>query len=235
MKIQYDSKIYFAGRAFIYYLLLMVLSLSITYPISRAINMPSLGALIFVFLCIAPFIWGKNFKNRFTQIVRLDFDKENFSIISFNIKTNNEIERHIYRWEDIKFYKVYFTPSKMTYIDLYLRSKKKKEFGFQDNKGQEESLNGESVFKIFHLFIKQYNDGKDEVDKIKLRPGFLTTKVGTSVLVGLEICLIVAGLLTIVKDGKALPFFLIAVFSSIPLFVKRKRDQELFRKLSAIE
>ena len=72
-------------------------------------------------------------------------------------------------------------------------------------------------------------------EKIKLKPGFLTTTLDASIVIILAISLIIAGILMIYKQGQAWPFFLIALPSSIPLLAKIKTDKDLFNKISRME
>ena len=107
-----------------------------------------------------------------------------------------------------------------------------KEFGFKDNKTEDESINSESIFSVFRTFVKQYNSDKELDDKIALNPGFLTTNAGTFFMLFEGILILFAAILVLFLHPKSFPFLLMSIFIFIPLLVKRKQDKKFYEKMS---
>jgi hypothetical protein len=237
MKQEYHTQIYHALRAFAFWLPLMILALLILIYIGVAINSPIFGAVGFILICIVPFFFQRRVRRKFTESAILEFDDYGFSIRISKLKNGNNEKKLSYNWDGIKSYKFYFTPSKLTYLDIYLRNQTHKEFGFKDNKSQEECMKGGnvSIFSIFRSYIKNYNSERALHEKIVVKPGFLLTKVGTFYMCLVGFLIIVAIIFIIIHNPKAIPFLFMGIFMFMPFIAKRKIDKDLYNELTRLE
>lgn len=233
MKQEYKSQIYYALKAFVVFLSVAILYLLIIGWIAVALGTPLIAGVGFGILCIVPWVFQKNFKEQFTKQAILEFDEHGFSITTCNLKDEKEVKKAIYYWKDIKSYKFYFTPSNLTYLDIYLRNGKRKEFGFKDDKTQEVSTNVDniSIFNVFRSFVKKYNSDKELDDNIALRPGFLITRAGTNYICFVGALMLAAVVLVIILNPKSFPFLFMGIFIFLPLIAKRRQDKILYDKL----
>jgi Flp pilus assembly protein TadB len=120
-------------------------------------------------------------------------------------------------------------------LDLYFKNGGWKEFGFKDNKTEEESIRGESIFSIFRDYVKQHNSDEKESEKIFLKPGFLTTSSGTFFIVCIAILILAAIIFILSKNPRSFPFLIMSIFIFIPLLVKRSQDKKLYEKMSKLD
>lgn len=237
MKQEYQTQIYYSFNAFAAWLLIIIVPLAIFVCLAVAIKSPIFGVIGLILVFIMPFFFQSNIKRRFTKSAFLEFDENVFSIQISDLD-NKTIERTTsYRWSEIKAYKFYFTPSKLTYLDIYLRDGKCSEFGFKDNKTQGESIRADdlNIFNVFRSFIKKYNSNKMDDEKIILRPGFLTTRKGTFIMFLLGALILTGLLILIFANPSSSPFLFIGIFIFIPLLVKRKSDKNLYDQMSDLQ
>lgn len=162
MERKYNCRVYNTLRAFLYCSSIWVLFMALLSFVSLRLNILILFPVGFICSLTLPFISQRKIKNFFTKNAILVFDTFSFSIELRRLKDNEPSKEIKYNWDDIKAYKFYFTPSKLTYVDIYFKNGGWKEFGFKDNKTEEESISSESIFSIFRNYVKQYNSGKDE-------------------------------------------------------------------------
>lgn len=235
MKQKYNCQVYNALRSFLYCLLIWVLFMALIAFVSLGLNILILFPLGFVSSLILPFLFQKKIKNYFTREASIEFDKSFFIINIMKFNSHEILKVLKYNWDEIKAYKFYFTPSKLTYLDIYLKDGSWKEFGFKDNKTEEESINSESIFSVFRSFANQYNLNKELYDRIALKPGFLTTNTGLFVLIFIGFIAAVASILVLFKSPKSFPFLLMGIFIFIPLLVKRTQDKKFYEKMSKLD
>lgn len=236
MKKQYNSLITYALKGTIYLFFIMVILMTFLILIAVKLDMgSSIVGFSLTLLFISPFLFEKKIKDFFTKRVFLKFDSQAFSITLCNLKSDNGMKEMVYKWDELKAYKFYFTSRKFTYMDIYLKNGTHRKFGFKDNKTEEESIKQESVFSLFRSFVKQYNSDKEPDQEINLKAGFLTTKIGTLLLWGICLLILIAIIIHIVKDIKSFPFLLIGVCAVIPLILKRKQEKSLYEKLSNLD
>jgi Flp pilus assembly protein TadB len=232
---QYICQIYNARRSFLYCLLIWMSFMVIIFLISLWLNILVFVPIAFAGSLILPFIFQKKIKRYFTRDAFLEFDDSSFSITLKKVNKEATIKVLKYNWDDIKAYKFYFTPSKLTYLDIYFKKSRWKEFGFKDDKTEEESMNSESVFSVFRSFVKRYNSTNELNGKIILKPGFLTTNVAGLFIIIVVGFIILASILVIFKNPKSFPFLLMGIFIFIPLLVKRSQDKKNYEKVSKLD
>lgn len=236
MQKTYKCQIYYAGKAFI-----------IEFPIFMAFTIllmlfliylnisPSIGVVIVITFWISPFVFQKKIRNKFTKNALLEFDDNSFSITTSNLNDNEKASTLSYNWDEIKAYKFYFTDSKLTYLDIYLKNGKFKEFGFKDNKTEEESINNESVFSIFYSFIKKYNADKPHNEKIYFAPGFLVKPVGIFLLFILAALIAIDITLHILKYESNIGFIIFATALFLGLIGKRIEQKRLYERMRKLD
>jgi hypothetical protein len=209
-------------------------TIAVDIYIAVILKSPVLGTVGFVLICTMPFLFQKSVKELFTKDTILKFDDDSFLVIMYRQKDEARRKSVSYRWSDIKAYKFYFTISNLTCLDIYLRNGKRAEFQFKDNMGQEESIKvgNHSIFNVFRSFIREYNNGKPENEKIELKPPFLTTKRGMFWLVLVGILVIVAIITLVITNSKSFGFLFMGMFAFLPLLAKRRNDKLLFQRIS---
>jgi len=232
---QYSLCVYNAKKAFAYTFPLFVLVIFLFLYTGASIHSFAFSIISFIIICLIPFIFEKRIKRFFTKNALIEFNARFFSLQLRHIKDNTIIKETKYNWNDIKAYKFYFTPSRLTYMDIYFKKGGWKEFGFKDNKTEEESINGESIFSIFRDYVKQYNSDKEQNEKIILKPGFLTTSSGTFFMVCIAILILTAITFILFKNPRSFPFLIMSIFIFIPLLVKRSQDKKLYEKMSKLD
>lgn len=235
MKQKYICQVYNALQSFLYCLLIWILFMTLIALISLSMNILILFPIGFVCSLTLPFIFQKKIKRFFTKDALLEFDDLSFCIELRKLKNNKVIKESKYNWNDIKAYKFYFTPSKLTYLDIYLKNGSWSEFGFKDNKTEDESINSESIISTFRAFVRRYNSEKEQNDKIILRPGFLTTASGTFFMLCVAVLILTAIIFALIKSPKSLPFLLMSIFIFIPLVIKRRQDKKFYEKMNKLE
>jgi hypothetical protein len=186
---------------------------------------------------VVPFFFQKKVKEHFTREVLLEFKVDAFVLNIYSLRKADKATLIYYNWEDIGGYKFYFTPSELTYLDLYLRNGKRKEFAFKENKDQEESIKpgNASIFNIFRSFVADYNIDKKGAQKIMLKPGSLTTKRGGLWLSFAGILTILAIIFLVVNNSGSFAFLFVGLSAYLPLLAKRKSDKRLYDRICEME
>jgi hypothetical protein len=229
---EYKTEKYNAIKAFVYLFVLFVITMLLVIYLSVKLNMPLLGVIYFICFTIFLFLFKKKILDLFTNRIILEFNEDAFIITETSLKEDNFIDKSTFIWKDIKSYKVYFTPSKLTYLTIYHRNGSSKTYGFKDNKTFQEAIKQESVFNLFYYYVKLFNNNNN-ANKIILAPPFLTSKLGTSVLFSIVGLSIMAACIHIFKAPKSSPFTLIMAFFMILILLgKRKQDKESYNKIS---
>lgn len=235
METNYKTSVYHVISASIMLFAILVTMIAILIGLGVVTKSPVLGGIGVVIVCLSPLLYQKKFKRRFTKDVDMAFDSNGFYFKFYNLESKGKVELLNYNWDDIDSYKFYFTPSKFTGLDIYCRNGKNKRFIFLDNKTQEESIKQKSIFSIFRFYIKDYNLSKTKEGKIIIRPGFLTTKVGTLVIWCCGILIIASIILHISKFNASIPFLIIGICSFFPLLLKRRQDKKMYEQMSNLD
>lgn len=95
----------------------------------------------------------------------------------------------------------------------------------------EQNDNGQNVFKNLFSFLKDYNVGKAENEKIILLPNFYNTKSGRLIINGIAILIVVAVILLILIKPEAIPFgLLVGIFFFARIKSQQKKDLELINR-----
>ncbi|MEP6684591.1 MAG: hypothetical protein ABJA35_15075 [Parafilimonas sp.] len=230
---KYSCQIYYAARAFIIgfpifmaiTIMLMLLGVLLKIP-------AGIGVIIVIIFWVSPFFFEKRIKKIFTRKALLEFNNDCFSVAISKLGCDEIQKTLTYEWGEIKAYKFYFTPSKLTYLDIYLKNGVHKEFGFKDDKTEEESIKSESVFSIFYSFIKEYNSDKKDVEKIKFLSGVFATKKGVILLCVLASLIIIDITLHILKYDSNIGFLIFGGATLLGLIVKRKQQQNFYKRMS---
>jgi hypothetical protein len=193
---------------------------------------PFIGVTLVAIFWVSPFIFEKKIKDKFTKNALLDFDNDNFSITTSNLNDDKAASTLTYHWNELKAYKFYFTGSKLTCLNIYLKNGKRREFGFKDNKTEEESINGESVFSIFYSFIKKYNTDKPDTEKIIFAPGLMAKPAGGLLLFILAALIATDITLHILKRENNIGFIVFASALLLGLLVKRMQQKRLYERMT---
>jgi hypothetical protein len=234
MKKEYETEIYYSRKSFVYlFSIIMVLFIAL-YFWGIMFNTPLFPILGFIFLCFLPFFFQKRIKNFFTKRAFLEFDDFRISIKVYQHNNDFNTNKLIFNWHEIKSYKIYFSPSKITILTFYFKNGSSKTFGFKDNKTFDEAMEGESVFYIFYSFVNRYNLNKDTNKKINLTRSFLSSKHGTIALAFEAVFIISAFFLHIIKQPNSSFLTLLLGFSIvIQQIVKRKSENKLYNKITS--
>lgn len=235
MKNEYCSQIYKPIQAFIYCFICWLFIMAFFAFLALKLKINALFPIGFICTGIVPFLFQKRIKDLFTKRAIISFDNESFSITTYSLNNEEEVKKIIFKWDELKSYKFYFTPRKLTYMDIYLKNGTPKEFGFKDNKTEEESINGESIYSIFRSFVNQYNSDKEANEKIDFSPGFLTTGKGLFILCCLGTLIIVDIILHITKYDTHIGFLIIGAAMLLGLIAKRKQQKAFYEKMSNLK
>ncbi len=232
MRNEYNTQVYKPIRAFIYCFISWIFIMAAFALMAIKLKIKILFPIGFIFTGIIPFLFQKKIKNLFTKRAVIGFDSENFSITTHNLDNDDKVKKIAYRWDEVKSYKFYFTASKITYMDIYLKNGSSKEFGFKDNKTEQESIKVESIYSIFRTYINLYNTNKGDSEKIDFAAGFLTTFKGLIILYFLGILVVADIILHITKYDTSVGFLIMAFFMLITLIAKRKQQQKFYKKMN---
>jgi hypothetical protein len=234
---QIRTQVYRVFMTFWFCLLLTLSLTAITLAIAVKLKIATIGVGGFFAALFLPVIFMRKIKALFTREALLNFDKENFTIATFRLGREKEIKSYSYRWEEIRAYKIYFTVSNLTFLDLFLRNGKFKEFAFKEGKTFDESVNdeGANLLKCFRSSVKEFNQQREGQSQITLSPGLLTTSAGTFWLVAVGALLIAAILVLIFVKGSSAAFLLIGLGAYLPLLVKRRMDKASFKKMMELD
>jgi hypothetical protein len=227
----YSCNVYNARNLFLFCFAAFILILGIFAIIGLLAKIIFILPLGFVILSVTIFSYQKKIKNLFTKRAFLEFTNESFTVTLRNLKNERGIVKSVFFWEEIKSYKFYFTPSKLTYLDIYPKKGGFREFGFIDDKTEDQSIEEDSVFSIFRSYVKKYNSDKDEILKIVFVPGFLATKTGGVLLIFLGFAFLVIAISYMIFNARFNPVFLIGLFAFLPLIAKRKNDKNFYTRM----
>jgi len=229
MKKEYTCAVYNAKKAFFFLLVILVAYIFVIGYITIQLKLLGLAVVAFIAGMAGPLFFLKKIKALFTYDALLVFDGDGISITISN-SNGKKSGTYSYSWDNVKAYKFYFTPSSLTYLDIYPRRGSFKEFGFKDKDSEDLAVKEESVFSLFRSYVRQYNQDKTETEKIQLTPGFLTTPAGTIVLAALALLITSAAVIYFVRGGR-MPLFLMAFFIFLPLLGKRSSDKSFYNRM----
>ena len=236
MEREYKCEVYRGLKAFAVSLLVFMLVSALIIYVSVELKSTIIGAVGFLVLFITPIVLQKKIKDEFTTQVLLEFNEDAFSILTYR-RSGEPSKKMSYDWQNIKSYKFYFTPSNLTCLDIYFVNGGWKEFAFKDGKDQEEATKSEndSIFNIFRSFAKAYNYRKMEGEKINLKPGFLTTKLGTNLLWPVGFLALAAITVIAITNSSSFAFLFIGLFAYLPLLAKRRTDKAFYEKMRSLD
>ncbi|MEO8109502.1 MAG: hypothetical protein ABI594_05710 [Ginsengibacter sp.] len=235
MEEEYKCQIYYVLSAFVIALsvtLILVLSAIFLWLTEYVSGL--LPILVLTLCFIIQFSFKKKIKNVFTKNCVLKFNNSAFCISIYSL-SNSAVKTVTIYWEQLKGYKINFTESEFTVLDFYLKKKLHKKFVFIDNKNEEESINGESIFSILRSHIKQINSASAIDKQIKFVPGFLATNRGLYTLWILGVLAIAAFILHIIKNNNDWPMFGLGIMFFLPLIFVRKDQQRLYNKIKSLD
>jgi hypothetical protein len=236
MEKKYNCQIYYALKGFYYSFPFLALIIVIAFILVRFLYVPSyIGVILIISSWILPFFFQKRIKNKFTKNVLLEFSDSMFSIVTSDLNNTETTSTLNYNWNEIKAYKFYFTPSKLTYLDIYLKNGTHKKFGFKDNKTEEESINRESVFSIFYSFVKTYNVDKPCNEKINFVPGLFAKPIGVILLCVLAALIIVDIILHVLKYDNNIGFIIFGATIFLGLLVSRAQQKKLYERMIRLD
>lgn len=229
---KYNCQIYFAFKAFIVSFLIIVILIGVNFLLVRFLKMPTdLGFILLIVTFISPFLLQKKLKQKFTKNVSLVFDDSSFSITTSNLNNAEIKSSSTYNWNEIKAYKFNFTPSKLTYLDIYLKDGTHKQFGFKDNKTEEESIKDESVFSIFYSYVKTYNADKPDNEKINFVPGLFAKPTGFILLSMLAVLIAADIILHVLKYDNNIGFIILGASIFLGLLVQRTQQKRFYERM----
>ncbi|MEI7595985.1 MAG: hypothetical protein WCK02_09575 [Bacteroidota bacterium] len=236
MKTEYKTEDYNATKGFLYFFIAIMLFVTILILVGMWLNAPYLGVIGFICFCILPFAFEKKIKQIFTKRIFLEFDDLSFSVTKYHLKNETAEGQLNLKWSEIQSYKFYFSPAKNTILTLYLKNGGSKTWGFKDNKTSKEAIGGESLFSIFHSYIKNYNVDKNNDERIMLNQGFLNSKTG-SVIIYSEIVIIISGFIFHLMMHPQSSFLTLLMGFSLVIqqFLKRKQEKALYDTISKLD
>ena len=130
---EYKCKLYFALKAFTICFSVVLLMWGMAFILVRFMRFPPVfGIVVIISSMIIPFFFQKKIKSFFTKGCVLQLDLEKFVIITSNLSNHTDSKEVIYKWDQIKSYRFYFSTSKLTNLDICLKDGSLKEFGFID-------------------------------------------------------------------------------------------------------
>lgn len=232
----YNTQIYLSVKsalwAFLTFLFLSSLLIFIAVIFRAGDSFVLIG---FAFLAITPFVFLQKLRNIFTRNVTAEFNSQSFLIKEYELKRENLINEFSCRWEDIKSYKCSFSSSRYTSISIDLKSGASKNYLFKDNKTENQSLQEESIFSIFHCYVSQYNANKRLNERISLSPSFLATKTGTVCIILLAILGIAAIILQFLLAGKLALSTLMSFSIFLQLVIRRKNYKRTYNNIMKLD
>lgn len=237
MRTEYKTENYDATKGFLVLWVTFMVAILFLILIGLWLNVPPLvGVFCYIFLCILPFAVEKKIKQLFTQRIFLEFNELSFSVTKYHLKKETLEGQLNFKWSEIQSYKFYFSPAKNTILTFYLKNGKSKTWGFKDNKTSKEAIGGDSLFSVFHSYIKNYNVGKSNDEKITLNQGFLNSKTGSVILYS-EIVIIISGFIFHLIMHPQSSFLTLFMGFSLLLqqFLKRKQEKSLYDKISKLD
>lgn len=204
--------------------------------IGRYLKLPAgVGVFLIIIFWILPFFFEKRIKLKFTKSVLLEFNMDYFSFSTSKINSEKIIKTMYFKWDELKSYKFYFTPSKVTYLDLYFKKGSFKEFAFKDDKNQEESIRDESVFSIFYSFVKAYNLNKSEEEKIRFVPGLFARKTGVIILYILALLTLTDIILHILSYNSNYGFIVFGSIFFLTVLAKRSQQKKFYEQMIKLD
>jgi hypothetical protein len=237
MRKEYTCQIYYALKAFIVYIPILLTVWGIIFLLVRFVHIPpSFGAILIISSMILPFLFKKKIKNIFTKRCTLKLDSNGFSIRISNLMNDFNSNELIYKWDEIKSYRFYFSSSKLTYLNIYLKNGSSKKLGFIDNKNEKESINEESVFSVFINFIQKYNANKVEDDeKITFVPGPLITLTGLIILYVFGLFIVTDIILYIANYKLNAGFLIMSIFTLLALLAQRNQQLKFYERMKKLQ
>lgn len=233
MEKTHNTLIYNARKGFVYLFLTLILLLIL---VAVKLNTPIIGAIGIGCLFIVPFLLEKKIKKIFTTRAFLTFNDKTVSIVISHLTDDVVSKELAFSWDEIKSYKIYFSPAKNTLLTIYLNNGTSQMWNFKDNKTFDEAVSEESVFSLFYFFVKQYNANKESDKKIVLIPGYLTTQSGTILLCFIATLIIAAVIVHIIKQPNTSVLSLLVGFSIlVQQIVKRKQEKALYNKIEELD
>ncbi|MBS1495651.1 MAG: hypothetical protein JSU03_07850 [Bacteroidetes bacterium] len=215
---------------------MLVIIIGVVFVLIKFLHIPpSIGVILITTSWVLPFIFQKKIKDRFTKNALVEFNDNSFSIATSNLNDDAMISNMNYNWDEVKAFKFYFTPSKLTYLSIYLKDGSHKQFGFKDNKTEVESINGESVFSIFYFFVKNYNKYNPKGEEINFVPGLLAKPIGIILLCVLAVLIITDIILHVFKYDNNIGFLIFGTGLFFGLLVQRTQQKKLFKRMIRLD
>ncbi len=236
MQKKYSCQIYNVLKISIFLFPLYVFATVILIFLGRFLNLPPvLGVFLIILIWVLPFFFEKKIKAKFTKNVLLEFNNDHFSLSILKLGNEESTKNLSFKWDEIKSYKFYFTPSKLTYLDLFFKNGTFKEFGFKDDKTEEESIKTESVFSIFYAFVNAYNLGKEEEFKIHFIPGLFARKTGSIILWILGLLTVTDIILHILKYNTNYGFIIFGATFFLSILAKRSQQKSFYERMIKLD
>ena len=232
MKQTFNGISYNAFKGFLYGIVIYAIILFGSLWLALTLKIMMLFMAGFILPGLVALLFQQTIKNYFTKKITIHFDDTGFDMLFKTVKDEKPAGALSFRWSAIKGYKFYFTPTGLTYLDLYFRKQRFREFAFKDG-GQSGSEKEGSIFTLFRNRIKNYNASVADTEQIQLRPGFLTTAGGNWILLGLGILILLATILHVALGHPFTPAYFIGLLFYVPLLAKRKSDKVLYEKMKS--
>ncbi|QEC71855.1 hypothetical protein FSB73_09445 [Arachidicoccus ginsenosidivorans] len=231
MEYRYKSKVFKPFKMFVCCILIFVVAFLILVFVAVKFNATSIAVLGYCAITVIPFFYEKKVRARFMVDVNLIFKDDGLQVVFYNKNWCFYTKTLDFYWEDINAFKIYFTQSGYTNLDLYFKGRYfVKEISFVDKK-EELAKNELSVFNLFLNYCYNYNATCDEEKKVKLRRGFLLTNWGKFALFSLLVLDLLFIILMLIYKPDKFPFSLISISIIITLFLKRENDKVTYERM----
>ena len=182
-----------------------------------------------VILMFIPFLFIPFLLKAATKKMEINFLDDFFTVF---IDKNNSLEQKMYL-RDIKSYSIQFPNDRFNSIKFNFKDGHNLEYSFFQKKQHDEDIESQELINHFHSFIKKYNFGKQDFDKVLFKPSFFARNIGLAVIIGLIVFLLLGICIYAIYGTKRLPLtFLFSFILIVSIIIKRIKDLNYYRKIN---
>jgi len=161
----YTSANYRMVKTFVYGLVIFALLVGLSLYVSIQLHITEIGIIAWILICTVPFLFRRGFKRVFSRKTDLLFGKQGLLIKEY--KSNGDLAKeYAINWNEIKSYRFQFMTDNVTNLVIIFKTRSTKSFFFIDEKYTKEEPDEISVYSLFVKYIKIYNAGKGDGEKI---------------------------------------------------------------------
>ena len=176
-------------------------------------------------------------QNLFSRRAVLEFYDDRLDVAEYHLKNDTLLNNYSISWADINSYQYYDAGrGDIINLKLYFNNGKSKLMKFRgENISINEAIaNENSLFRILHSFIKNYNS-KSNDHKIYFREFFMMTNGGYIFIWGIPIACAITFLIRLSLNDKAAFIWLFVGLMLTPMFVAlKKKHTTTYDKIIAL-